>query len=350
MKSFYELGFTVEDLAEKQFHISKMSNFPFVEILSQQQWQELLSIYNYNNPDSSIPIDLDSDGDEENKESTNGQTENVFIVSLQLFESNGERKVHCKPPRCELCCSQIDQQKKKAELLFKDEEIIVKLLRDKRDLIVHAPGSSSSSSSASSSSTVGTERTRAIRAGRAEAVYKIRVDAEDRLSMLKLRLYEIITTKDLPPSRQRLYDQAGKELKADSSNLMECGIRAGDTLLLLPATKEELEAEGDCDVWDDVQMHSSIWEFEDSKTSKRGPEKGFGGTFLDSGKGNSDTGKRIEIDVVDITGDEEEDQGQGQGQGQVTNHKQADSIEEVEDEIFNRYEQLKKASTIATTF
>ena len=267
-----------------------MLNFPFVEILSQQQWQELLSIYNLNNSDIGIPINLGSDGDEENKESTNGQTENIFIVSLQLFESNGERKVYCKPPRCEMCCSQIDEQKKKAKLLFKDEEIIVKLLRDKRDLTVHSSCSSSvssSSSSQSSSSTVGTERTRDIRAGRAEAVYKIRVDAEDLLSMLKLRLYEVITTEDLPPSRQRLYDQAGKELKADSSNLMECGIRAGDTLLLLPATKEEMEAEGD---------------FEDSKAGKPAPEKGFGGTFLDSRKGNSDIGKRIEIDVVDITG------------------------------------------------
>jgi hypothetical protein len=128
------------------------------------------------------------------------------------------------------------------------------------------------------------------------------MDSSDRISLLKLRLFEIVTARDLPPSRQRLYNEKGEELKSDNSTLLDCGVRAGDTLLLVPVeakTGTDGDEAVDLDGWNESVLASlADYEGENRTSSRRDPERGFGGTFLLS---SSSSQQQQQVEVVDIS-------------------------------------------------
>jgi hypothetical protein len=140
------------------------------------------------------------------------------------------------------------------------------------------------------------------------------MNSSDRISLLKLRLFEIVTVKDLPPSRQRLYNSKGEEFKSDSSTLLDCGVQAGETLLLVPV-EAQTGTNGD-DVIDVDGWNESVLaalEDHDCKSrasSKRDPERGFGGTFLLSSSSSSSSSSQpqqqqqqqpLQVEVVNIS-------------------------------------------------
>ena len=300
VKSLEEMGYDAETFTlQSESHQSCfLDTFPALEILTQQQWFDLLARFNC------------SSEDEEKEDQVVDLQEDLFNISeREVFEvrlaGTGDNDSRWQPARCEDCCRLIEIAQEKAKRCYKDAEIIIKLLGHERDLPIYTSTSTTATASIS-------KRTRASRgATRRATTYKVRMNSSDRISLLKLRLFEIVTAKDLPPSRQRLYNSKGEEFKSDSSTLLDCGVQAGETLLLVPV-EAQTGTNGD-DVIDIDGWNESVLaalEDHDCKSrasSKRDPERGFGGTFLLSSSSSSSSQPQqqqqqpLQVEVVNIS-------------------------------------------------
>lgn len=300
VKSLEELGYDAETFAlQTPSHQScSLDAFPAVEILSQSQWLDLLARFNCSSEDDDLKggqiVDL-----QYSQEDLNSTEREVFQVCLTGTNDTGRE---LQPFRCDSCCSVIEKAQETSKRCYRNAEIIIKLLGHERDLSVHTHTSASSAVPPVSIS----KRTRSTRgATRRATTYKVRMDSSDRISLLKLRLFEIVTVRDLPPARQRLYNEKGDELKSDNSTLLDCSVRAGDTLLLVPVEAQsgaDGDEAADLDGWNESVLASlADYEDENRTSSKRDPERGFGGTFLLSSSSSSQQQQKQKDEVVDIS-------------------------------------------------
>lgn len=230
------------------------AHFPRAELVSENQWRMLLNLF--------AAESIGGDG--------RGTKAEVFQVAVTV-----DAGPLFQPMVCEECCGEWEAVREEKRTRYEGAELVVRVLRDEDELAAMVAQSLPSTGAAALPSR-GTARTRAARMNR--GVVKVRADSADSVSMLKLRLYEAATSRELPPGRQRLFDRSGREL-VDSASLVQEEVRVGDELWLLLRDGEDNAAD-----FDDFLFDASIR----SGRREEVREVGFGGTFLSDAPGDEE--------------------------------------------------------------
>lgn len=212
------------------------------------------------------------------------------------------------PRACAECVSKIHKECEQSRSVFRNETLTVKLIESAEhiaSLVLQQP------ESMDASTTSGPSAQRASRRNsKRTKTRKVVVDASDSLALLKLKIFEVFSDVDLPPTRQMLFHNRfiklscvvaiiGRNLQITINNqpfvcgraelgvttsnnitLSKAGIRPEDTIEVVD--KRSLGNSAD-DAAQDFDLTDSWIEYANS----RAVEIGFGGTLLATGAQSS---------------------------------------------------------------
>lgn len=278
----HELGVANND-------IDSVINLPIAELITAQQWYELLNIYapsafeKYNEDRSSSLSHL--------VEAEALTDTNVFAV--QLLWNYDQKRWTWSPTVCIACTENVEMAKNKSLVNYADTTMKVCFVRNAENLqtVIEESGGSylntnsnnTDIATSSSSAAVGviydddltqTNRrsipTRTTkRNGKHIVRANVKVDSSDTLALLKLKIYEAFSTIDLPPSSQHLFNNNGISITEGlTMTLNYCNIKADDVIYVI---KKDIIVIDD-DYQECYQAHISSVNII--------PEQGFSGTNL----------------------------------------------------------------------
>eukprot|EP01034_Spumella_vulgaris_P024623 gene24623-30991_t len=238
---------------------------PTAELISNAQWRELITF----DPDKAYRVLTKEYG-------LNDEDDSPYVntpgITLKWDEDRGVWRYD--PEVCLECLDNLKSRTEQAKIKYDNECISVRVYRD-QEKFAQAISSASTDSTAAEGGGGGARPTRTCKRSSAFKSVSVCVSSSDDISLVKLKLMQVVDDSDLAPSSMRLYNEAGVELDTHHRTLSYYKFKACDTLLVL----RDETAGGDEDL---------MFAYHEAHTMRggAGKEGGFGGSVLTGGGGN----------------------------------------------------------------